>query len=75
LSAKNLIFADNFCGQNFWDKQNRKKIRIPETTEFDERSIRYIAGIDLSASTNHPSFGVVGLTVMAYPSMKVFIFF
>jgi len=75
LSAKNLIFADNFCGQNLIFIFQAKILSLPETTEFDERSIRYIAGIDLSASTNHPSFGVVGLTVMAYPSMKVFIFF
>jgi len=27
IFVKILIFADNFCGQNFWDKQNRKKIR------------------------------------------------
>nr|CAD2189949.1 unnamed protein product [Meloidogyne enterolobii] len=52
-------------------RKEAKILSLPETTEFDERSIRYIAGIDLSASTNHPSFGVVGLTVLAYPSMKV----
>uniref|UniRef100_A0A915P9S3 Alpha-1,3-glucosyltransferase n=1 Tax=Meloidogyne floridensis TaxID=298350 RepID=A0A915P9S3_9BILA len=55
----------------FYSLIGHKILSLPETTEFDERSIRYIAGIDLSASTNHPSFGVVGLTVMAYPSMKV----
>ncbi|KAL7079161.1 hypothetical protein ACQ4LE_001533 [Meloidogyne hapla] len=74
LSILLAVFGINF-GINIQKRKLHRKeekiLSLPETTQFDERSIRYIAGIDLSTSTNHPSFGVVGLTVLAYPSMKV----
>uniref|UniRef100_A0A915N7T2 DUS-like FMN-binding domain-containing protein n=1 Tax=Meloidogyne javanica TaxID=6303 RepID=A0A915N7T2_MELJA len=70
LAVFGIDFGIEIAKKKLYRKE-AKILSLPETTEFDERSIRYIAGIDLSASTNHPSFGVVGLTVMAYPSMKV----